>query len=257
MADILLDALNKKDYGTAKELIQQGRRLHDIEEYAFEKALYSYLADYRMMEFLTQNGYNAFFFPRPQCRDGRERPWGVLTGAFVLKEYRIMDLLFGAGFNLFVGSWGNGCEWYWVEGRDEPYPLWKWLFTQTFNKAVINMMLSHGCPAIEFDDPDYHDDVRRYINSKPQIKLKSFALGYWWNEIPVPKVPHFGLFTLRSTKEHLNKKYEEEMQEYEERSKIRKEYIDRITKEEWKAFEEQGKISRMATEALANMVKNS
>ena len=39
MADILLDALNKKDYGTAKELIQQGRRLHDIEEYAFEKAI--------------------------------------------------------------------------------------------------------------------------------------------------------------------------------------------------------------------------
>ena len=52
----------------------------------------------------------------------------------------------------------------------------------------------HFVLRIEFDDPDYHDDVRRYINSKPQIKLKSFALGYWWNEIPVPKVPHFGLF---------------------------------------------------------------
>lgn len=118
------------------------------------------------------------------------------------------------------------------------------------------MMLSHGYPVIEFDNPDYNDRVRNYVHSKPQIKLKSFALGYWWNEIPVPKAPQFGFFTFRSTKDYLNKKYEEEMQEYEERSKIRMKYIDGITEEEWKAFEEQRKISRMATEALANMVKN-
>lgn len=141
MVDVLLDALNRRDYGKAKELIQKEKRLHDIEEYAFGKALYNYLADYKMMEFLTQNGYNAFFFPSPQCRDERGRTWGVLTRSCVLGEYRIMDLLFGAGFNMFVG-WGSGCEWYWVEGREEPYHLWKWLFVQESNRYDVEPWIS-------------------------------------------------------------------------------------------------------------------
>lgn len=257
MVDVLLDALNKRDYGKAESLIQQGKRLHDIEEYAFEKALYNYLADYKMMEFLTQNGYNRFFIPHPKCWDERGRGWGVLARAYVLGEYRIMDLLFGAGFNMFIGNVGGSSEQYWVEGRDVPYPLWKGLFFHRFDKKVIDMMLSHGYPAVNLDDPDYDQRIRDYIHGKPQIKLKSFALGHWQEELPVPKAPRFVFFTSRSTKDYLNKQYEQEMQEYEEQSKIRKKYIDGITKEEWKALEEQKKISLMATQAMANFVKRN
>ncbi len=43
-----------------------------------------------------------------------------------------------------------------------------------------------------------------------------------------------------------NKKYEREVQEYEEKSKIRKEYLDKITKEEQKALEEQNAAKKLA-----------
>lgn len=250
MADILLDALNKRDYGTAKKLIQQGKRVHDIEEYALKKALYSYLADYDMMKFLTQNGYNKFFVCYPACQDERGRTWGVLTRAYALGEYRIMELLFAAGFNVM-----DGCEWYWFESKEEPYPLWKVLFAQKFDKKVIDMMLSYGCPPIEFDNPYYDERVRNYIRSEPQISLKGFSLGPWQNEIPVPERPYIGFFTFRSTRDYLKRKYEREMQKYVEQSEARKKYIESITAEEWKALEEHRQISRLADQALANMVK--
>ena len=250
MADVLLDALNKRDYDKAKELIRQGRRLHEIEGDIFETALYFYLTDYKMMEFLTENGYNIFFFHHSGCRDDRGRMWGILARAYVLGEYRVMELLFSAGFSVHGSN-----ERYWVEGHEAPYPLWKGLFLNKFDKKLIDMMLSYGCPANKFDNPDYDKRVRDYIHGKPQIELKSFSLGPWNEEIPVPEAPRFSFFTLRSSRDYLNKKYEQEMQEYQEKTRVQKEYVDKITVEEWKALKEHRKISLMADRALANMVK--
>lgn len=225
-------------------------RLHNIEEDAFKKALYNYLADYEMMKFLTQNGYNRFFFLHGGCKDERGRLWGVVTRAYILGgEYRIMELRCGAGFDISFGF----NEIYWVEGREKPYTLWKYLCTQKFAKRVVDMMLSYGFAVSEFDDPDYSENIRNYIRSNPQIKLKSYSLGHWNKELPVPEAPRFGFFTSKSKREYLTKKYEQEMKEYEERSQIRKKYIDSITEEEWEALEEQRQILLMATRALAGL----
>lgn len=252
MADVLLDALNARNYDRAKDLIQQGKRFHDIDEIAYETALYFYLSDYKMMKFLTENGYNIFFFPHPGCRDERGRMWGILARAYALGEYKVMELLFGAGFNVHGSN-----ERYWVEGDGAPYPLWKGLFLGKFDKKLIDIMLSYGCPAIEFDDPYYDERVRDYIHSKPKVKLKSYSLGPWNEEIPVPEAPRFTIFTSRSMRDYLNKEYEREMQEYQEKTRVQKEYIDGITTEEWKALKEHRKISLMADQILANMAKQN
>ncbi len=238
----LLAALIHRDFPLAEKLIAKGSRFENIEEYAFKKALFDFLKDYETMGFLTKNGFNRFHFPDTSCTDRQGRGWGIVARAYGLKDKRILELLFGAGFGLFR----NGMYW----SGEKDYQLWKWVYYK-FDKAFIDLMLSYGYEIKSifsdltlFDEPEDVRAVTNYLNSNPIIEWKGYALcAKWDEEIPIPPKPHMGVFTSQKKKERLMEDYEKRVSNYMDQKRVQKEYMDSLTEEDWKLIRHQREMA--------------
>ena len=251
--DTLLDALIESDYLKVESFIEKGKRFENIDEGLFQRALYEFLADYDMMLFLVNHGFNIFHFRHVFCRDDRGRAWGIVARAYFLNRRDIIDLLFSVGFNLLDSN-----EFFWMGNESVPRLLWKYVLLEKFDKEIIDLMLSYG-EDFSSTSIGYLDDDQRaynYVNSNPKINWKGYALcSKWQQEIPEPIKPYFGIFTTKRKREALETLYNKEYEEYLEKVRVRREYINSITDEEWKLIDEQKEVERLANQYWIQMRK--
>lgn len=245
----LLKALIKKDFTSAEKLFAQGMKLESIDESTFERVLFEFLKDYEIMNFLIKNGFNKFHFPYIECIDVNNRIWGLVGRAYNyndIKNKKVIELLFSAGFNLFEHGQ------YWASDG-KYYQLWKFVLLSRFDNEFIDLMLSYGYTSENIlyyvDKPEYNQRACNYVKSNPPIDWKGYSLNPGWDEeIPEPQKPHIGLFMSTEKKEFLEKQYEREMYDYKNKKRVQKEFIESVTPEEWKLKEEQEQIQRAATD---------
>lgn len=228
----LLDALIRKDFVRATELIAQGNRLWDIDKTTFERALWEFLTDYDVMKFLVNNKFNKFCFRSIECINQNNKSWGIVARAYIAGNKKIVELLFSAGFEII----GNGL---YVGNDGNIHRLWQYCLVNRFDKDMIDMMLSYGeepnSLLLIVDDDDLPNNyAATYIRSKKRIVLKGYGLANWEDEIKKPAEPKFGLFTSNTTKKEKMHQYEEDMQVYEKNVKVREKYLENISSEEWK-----------------------
>lgn len=251
--DILLDALIRKDYNKAENLINNGMRLEDIDEGTFHRALYEFLADYEMMNFLVGHGFNFIHFRYANCCDEKSRIWGIVARAYSLNRIDIVELLFSVGFSPLRGG-----ENFWIGNENEPRVFWKYVLLERCDKEIIDLMLSYGeSPdyiGVYVDYPDYDQRANNYLKSKPKINWKGYALcSKWEDEIPEPSKPRIGFFTSKMKREILEEEYKKAYDEYLEKVRVRNDYINSITGEEWKLIEEYKEVSRLTSQYMSQM----
>lgn len=245
----LLIALIKKDFINAERLFSQGMRLEGIDESTFKRVLFEFLRDYDIVNFLVKNGFNKLHFPYIECIDANNRIWGLIGRAYNYndsKNKKIIELLFSAGFGLFEHGQ------YWASDG-KYYQLWKLVLLSRFDSEFIDLMLSYGyTPELIMhfvDEPEYDQRACNYIKSNPPINWKGYSLNPRWNEeIAEPQKPHIGFFMSAKKKELLEKQYERDMHDYDNKKRVQKEFIESITPEEWKLKEEQEQIQRAAAD---------
>lgn len=247
----LLEAVIKKNWVGAENLMIRGMKLQDIDESTFKRALFEFAGDYETMEFLVKHGFNYFRFPHIYCVDDKNHIWGISARAYYLNNIRGVELLFRAGFSIF-----NSGQYYWLD-NERSYPLWKWVFLMNFDKEMMDLILSYGCPIdyirIFVDDADYNPQAWNYLKNNPHIELKGYILHpRWGEEIPLPEKPKIGIFTSRKKAEQLEKRYEKEMYDYENKKRVQKELIDSITAEEWELIKEIRESQKFAMDYFAN-----
>lgn len=252
--DALLNALIKKDFVCAERLIAQGMKLEKMDESTFKRALYEFLADYETMEFLVKHRFNKLLFPYISCVDGNQHIWGLVGRAYFLNDRKLIELLFSAGFDVF--NQGD----YWGEDT-ESLNLWSLVLLKKFDKELLDWMLGYGCPLdyiwIHINDPENrHKLVYEYLSGNPPIQWKGYSLCLNWRaEIPEPEKPHFKIFTSRAKREMLQKKYEREMYDYENKKRLQRKFIDDITQSEWLMIEEKKRAENMAHNYWMNLAR--
>lgn len=246
--DPLLSSLIRKDFFSAKNLLEQGMRFEDIERRTFKRALYEFLADYELMSFLVRNGFDKFHFRNIDCTDDRGRRWGIVARVYFRKDKKVVELLFRAGFGLF----GNGMYW----SGEIDYQLSRYL-QYHFDKEFIDLMLSYGMKACDvlsdmsYDDTEEIHDTERYLKSDLEIIWKGYALcSEPDKEISEPLKPRFGIFTSIKQREHLEKDYERRMLAYMAQKRVQKEYLDSITLEDRIIMQEAKKYAARGLYAL-------
>ena len=246
--DVLLEAIIRKDFKSAEYLLSQGMKLEDIDESTFKRALFEFLTDFDVMNFLVNHNFNHIYFDEISCIDSNNYIWGLYARAYFLKRMDVVELLCSAGFDLF----SNGQYIVDNDGDVKGYPLWKHVFVRYFDKELLNLLLEYGYSRERILFYDICDAARKYLESKPKVPLKGYALGSYMIEPTKPEMPRKTLFMGKNKWNELLENYEYELWLYNEKVRERNKYLKKLTDNDWERIRYNEEVDEQVHEILKN-----